>query len=220
MKVQVLQNILEFNDTLADQNRSMFDAKKVFVINLMSSPGAGKTTLLERTLKEGVLRDYRVGVIEGDIQTTLDGERLEALKVPVVQINTAVACHLDGQMISNACSALDLENLDILFIENVGNLVCPAEFRVGEHQKVVLLSVPEGADKPLKYPLMFHESSLLLITKTDMLPYTDISVDTVRRNARRVNDTIDIIELSAKTGEGVTQWGEWIKAKRKAHFGS
>jgi hydrogenase nickel incorporation protein HypB len=220
MKVQVLQNILEFNDTLADQNRSLFDAKKVFVINLMSSPGAGKTTLLERTLKEGVLQDYRIGVIEGDIQTTLDGERLEALKVPVVQINTAVACHLDGQMISNACAALDLENLDILFIENVGNLVCPAEFRVGEHQKVVLLSVPEGADKPLKYPLMFHESSLLLITKTDMLPYTDISLDIVRRNAKQVNNSIDVIELSAKTGEGVTQWGEWIKAKRKAHFGA
>jgi len=220
MKVQVLRDILEFNDTLADQNRSMFDAKKVFVINLMSSPGAGKTTLLERTLEEGVLRDYRIGVIEGDIQTTLDGERLEALNVPVVQINTAVACHLDGQMISNACTALDLDNLDILFIENVGNLVCPAEFRVGEHHKVVLLSVPEGADKPLKYPLMFHESSLLLITKTDMLPYTDISLDTVRRNAMRVNNTIDIIELSAKTGEGITHWGEWIKAKRKAHFGT
>lgn len=219
MKVQVLQNILEFNDTLADQNRGVFDAHKVFVINLMSSPGAGKTTLLERTLKEGVLKDYRIGVIEGDIRTTLDGERLEALKVPVVQINTAVACHLDGQMISNACTALDLDSLDILFIENVGNLVCPAEFRVGEHQKVVLLSVPEGADKPLKYPLMFHESSLLLITKTDMLPQADVELNAIRSNALQVNPTLDIIELSAKTGAGIAQWGEWIKGKRTSCFG-
>lgn len=220
MKIQVLQNILEFNDSLADQNRCIFDAKKVFVINLMSSPGAGKTTLLEQTLKEGVLKDYRIGVIEGDIQTTLDGERLEALHVPVVQINTAVACHLDGQMISNACTALDLEHLDILFIENVGNLVCPAEFRVGEHQKIVLLSIPEGADKPLKYPLMFRESNLLLITKTDILPYTDTSVETIRRNALQVNPAIDIIELSARTGSGISEWGEWIKAKRQFHFGN
>jgi hydrogenase nickel incorporation protein HypB len=219
MKVQVLENILQFNDELADQNRRLFDAKQVFVINLMSSPGAGKTTLLEQTLKSGVLEQYRIGIIEGDIQTTLDGERLDALNVPVVQINTAVACHLDGQMIRNACAAMDLDNLDLLFIENVGNLVCPAEFRVGEHHKVALLSVPEGADKPLKYPLMFHESSLMLITKTDLLPYTDNSLEAIRKNARQVHDAIDIIEVSSRTGEGIAQWGEWIKAKRKAQFG-
>ncbi len=219
MKVQVLQDILKFNDDLAANNRNTFDEKRVFVMNLMSSPGSGKTTLLERTLRDKVLGDYRIGIIEGDIQTTLDAEKLGAYNTQIVQINTGVACHLDGKMINSACKDLDLDRIDILFIENVGNLVCPAEFRVGEHHKVVLLSVCEGDDKPLKYPLMFRESSLLIITKMDMLPFVDFDLDHVRRNVLQINGGIDIIEVSAKTGQGVEKWADWIKGKRQACFG-
>lgn len=219
MKVQVLRDILQFNNDLAAQNRSTFDENRVFVLNIMSSPGAGKTTLLERTLKDEFLKDYRIAIIEGDIQTTLDAEKLDVYNVQIVQINTGVACHLDGKMIHNACRDLRLDEIDILFIENVGNLVCPAEFRVGEHHKVVLLSVCEGDDKPLKYPLMFHESSTLIITKIDMLPYTNFDLEKVKQNVIQINNKIDIIEVSAKTGEGIEKWVDWIKAKRKAHFG-
>ena len=220
MKVQVLQDILEFNDDLAAKNRNTFDKKHVFVLNIMSSPGAGKTTFLERTLKDEFLKDYRIGIIVGDIQTTLDGEKLEAYNVQIVQINTGVPCHLDGKMINNACKDLELDKIDILFIENVGNLVCPAEFRVGEHHKVVLLSVCEGDDKPLKYPLMFHESGLLIITKVDMLPYTDFDLEKVKQNALQINNRTDIIEVSAKTGDGIKEWADWVKVRRKDVFGS
>ncbi len=220
MKVQVLREILEFNNDLAAKNRSGFDEKHVFVLNIMSSPGAGKTTFLERTLKDEFLKDYRIGIIVGDIQTTLDAEKLEAYNVQIVQINTGVPCHLDGKMINNACKDLELDKIDILFIENVGNLVCPAEFRVGEHHKVVLLSVCEGDDKPLKYPLMFHESSLFIITKIDMLPYTDFDMEKVKQNALQINNRTDIINVSAKTGEGIKEWADWVKARRKDVFGS
>jgi len=209
MKVTVVQNVLEANDRIAAENRALFDREGVFVINLMSSPGAGKTTLVERTIT--ALKDrYRIAVIEGDIQDTIDAERIAALEVPVVQINTQGACHLDGNMIREALPALDLGETDLLIVENVGNLVCPAEFTVGENMKVMVLSTPEGADKPAKYPLMFRESSALIINKIDLMPYVDFDLAKAKRRARSLNDQLVIFEVSCRTGEGIEAWSSWL----------
>lgn len=212
MKVKLVKNILEANDRIAGENRKIFDQHGVFVINMMSAPGAGKTTLLEKTVR--ALKDkIRIGVIEGDIATTRDAERIEAAGVPVVQINTDGACHLDGNMIRAVMDDLPLSELDLVIIENVGNLVCPAEFKVGEDAKVMLLSVTEGDDKPLKYPLMFKESSLFLINKTDLLPHTDFNVEKVKRESLSINPELNILEVSAKTGNGMEQWYGWIEQR-------
>ena len=217
MKVSVVKNILEANDRIAQENRAIFDEKGLLVFNLMSSPGAGKTSLLEKTIV--ALKDsVKMGVIEGDIQSSRDAERIAEKGVPAVQINTGGACHLDGNMIRDTFKEFDLDSLDLLVVENVGNLVCPAEFKVGEDFKVMILSVTEGEDKPAKYPLMFHESKVLLINKIDLLPYVDCSVERIREEALKVNPGLKIFEISCKTGEGLDGWCDWLKSelKRKA----
>ena len=212
MKVRLVKNILEVNDRIARENRMIFDQNGIFVINMMSAPGAGKTTLLEKTIN--ALKDrIRIGVIEGDIATTRDAEKIEATGVPVVQINTGSACHLDGNMIRGILDDLPLSEIELLIIENVGNLVCPAEFNVGENAKVMLLSATEGDDKPLKYPLMFSEASLLLINKIDLIPYTNFDTAKVKKDSHSINPNLEILELSAKTGKGMEQWYNWLEQK-------
>lgn len=212
MKIPVVKQILEANDRIADQNRAIFDERGLLVINLMSSPGAGKTTLLEKTID--ALKDtLRIGVIEGDIQSTHDAERIARKGVPAVQINTGGACHLDGNMIRDTFPEMDLGNLDLLVVENVGNLVCPAEFRLGEDFKVMILSVTEGDDKPSKYPLMFRESAVLLINKIDLLPYVDCSLARIREEALKINPHLTVFDVSCKTGEGLDLWAAWLKKR-------
>jgi hydrogenase nickel incorporation protein HypB len=215
MKISVVKNILEANDRIAQQNRTLFDEYNLTVVNLMSSPGAGKTSLLEKTI-QALKNDISVGVIEGDIQSSQDAERIARMDIPVVQINTGGACHLDGNMIRDTFSEFDMANLDLLVVENVGNLVCPAEFKVGEDFKAMILSVTEGDDKPAKYPLMFHESSVLIINKIDLLPYVDCTVERIREEALKINPHMAIFEVSCKTGEGLDAWYEWLKEKVKA----
>jgi len=210
-KISVVSRILEANDRLAEGNRRIFDEKGVFVINLMSAPGAGKTSLLLRTIAELSGR-LRIGVIEGDIQGTYDAEAISGLGVPVVQINTGGACHLDAAMVSESLESIDLDAVDVLFIENVGNLVCPAEFDVGENVKAMLLSLSEGHDKPLKYPLMFQQSSALVVNKLDLLPYVDVDLGKIRKDSLSLNPGLEVFEVSCKTGEGVRQWSDWIAA--------
>jgi len=213
MKVRVVAKILEANDRIALENRKLFDRANVFVVNLMSAPGAGKTSLLEKTLAADT--GLKIGVIEGDIAGSDDAERIEKLGAPVVQINTGGACHLDANMIYEVLGDLPLETLDLLFIENVGNLVCPAEFKVGEDLKVMLLSITEGHDKPLKYPLMFQESSALILNKTDLAPYTNVDMNKIKRDALSLNPAINIFEVSCRTGEGIGAWTAWLKAKAR-----
>jgi hydrogenase nickel incorporation protein HypB len=210
--VDVMQDILGANDMLAQNLRSRFDQAGVFVINLMSSPGAGKTSLIVRIIGELSGR-CGIGVIEGDIASDVDSRRVEAMNVDVVQINTRGACHLDANMILGASERLGLEGKQLLIIENVGNLVCPAEFKLGENLKVMILSVPEGHDKPLKYPLMFTESDALVLNKIDLLPYTDFDVVQLRKTVLAMNPKIEIFSLSTRTGEGVTQFTEWLEKK-------
>ncbi len=210
MKVAVVKNILEANQRIADENRQAFDEKGLLVINLMSSPGAGKTTLLEKTIHL-LPKEYKVGVVEGDIQSTYDAERIGKTGAPVVQINTGGACHLDSNMVREALKTLKLGNLNLLFIENVGNLVCPAEFQLGEHFKAMILSVAEGDDKPLKYPLMFQESRVLLINKIDLLPFCDCNVNLMEERARAINSSLQIFRVSCRTGEGLEDWISWQK---------
>jgi hydrogenase nickel incorporation protein HypB len=213
VQVSVLRSVLDTNDLIARENRREFDTHGCFVVNLMSAPGSGKTTILELTLR--ALRGrLRAAVIEGDVQGTLDADRLAPLGIPVVQINTdphfGGECHLDARMIRNALPALALDGVDMVFIENVGNLVCPAEFRVGEDRKVMVLSVTEGEDKPLKYPLMFRVSQLLLVNKMDLLEHLDFDLARFRANVTRVNPTLPMIELSARTGQGIEVWVDWL----------
>ena len=211
MKVKVATKILEANDRIALENRKIFDRAGLFVINLMSGPGAGKTSLLERTLAGR--KDLRIGVIEGDIAGSDDAERIEKFGAPVVQINTGGACHLDANMISEVLADMPLDEIDLLFIENVGNLVCPAEFKVGEDMKVMLLSIAEGHDKPLKYPLMFQESSALVLNKTDLVPYTDVDIGKIKKDALSLNPGLKIFEVSCRTGQGISEWIDWLRGQ-------
>ena len=213
MKVKVVTRILEANDRIAEENRKRFQEAGVYVVNLMGAPGAGKTTLLERTIRALKPR-LKVGVIEGDIVGTDDAERIGALDVPVVQINTGGACHLDANMISEVLPELPLKDLDMLIIENVGNLVCPAEFKVGEHIKMMVLSIAEGHDKPLKYPLMFQESSALVLNKIDLLPYMNTDMNKVRNDSLALNPKLKIFEVSCATGAGIDAWSQWLSALR------
>jgi hydrogenase nickel incorporation protein HypB len=212
VKISVVKNILEANQRIAEENRRRFSQNKLLVINFMSSPGAGKTSLLEKTIL-ALKDDFRIGVIEGDIQSTYDAERIDQTGAPVVQINTGGACHLDSNMVEEALQNLDLARLDLLFIENVGNLVCPADFNLGEDLKAVILSVSEGDDKPLKYPLMFHVSNLLLINKIDLLPYCECNLDLIEERARKVNPNLTLFRVSCRTGEGLDLWTGWLRGK-------
>jgi len=213
VKVKVATKILEANDRIALENRKIFDHAGVFVVNLMSGPGAGKTSLLEKTLSGR--KDLRIGVIEGDIAGSDDAERVEKFGAPVVQINTGGACHLDSNMIADVLGDLPLGEMDVLFIENVGNLVCPAEFKVGEDMKVMLLSIAEGHDKPLKYPLMFQESSALILNKIDLLPHTDVDIGKIKRDALSLNPKLKIFEVSCRTGQGIEAWVDWLGEQLK-----
>ncbi len=216
-------NLLHANQHLADDNRDRFDHWGVICLNLMSSPGAGKTQLLERTLAR-LAPELNMAVIEGDMTTQLDAERLRQTGAPVIAINTGRACHLDAKMVAGGMIQLEQEqepqSLDLVFVENVGNLVCPAEFEVGEHAKVALLSITEGEDKPLKYPIMFREADCLLITKTDLVPYLDVNLETIIHNIRQINTQATIILLSAKTGEGFEAWLDWVRAIAPLRIGA
>ena len=214
MKISVVRNVLEANDRIAEQNRELFNENNLLVINLMSSPGAGKTSLLERTIS-ALKEDVNMGIIEGDIQSSQDAERIAETGIPVVQINTGGACHLDANMIRDTFGEFSFNELDLLVVENVGNLVCPAEFKVGEDFKVMILSVTEGDDKPMKYPLMFHESSVLLVNKIDLLPYVDCSVDKIRDESLKINPDLTIFPISCKTGDGLEDWYRWVRKRIK-----
>ena len=211
--VQIEQDILGKNNQYAAQNRARFAQQSMFVLNLVSSPGSGKTTLLTETINH-IKSRYTVGVIEGDQQTANDADRIRETGVQAVQINTGKGCHLDAHMVGHAMENFSDLTGGVLFIENVGNLVCPASFDLGEAAKVSILSVTEGEDKPLKYPDMFHASELMILNKTDLLPYLDFDVERCIEYAKRVNPDIKIIQLSAKSGEGMDQWIDWISHKR------
>jgi len=212
MEIKVVRNILEANEVIASQSRTIFSEKGIYVLNLMGSPGAGKTTLLEQTVEH--LKDKnRIAVIEGDIATSRDAERIAHHAIPAVQINTGGACHLDGNMVRGALKEFDLNQIDLLIVENVGNLVCPAEFNIGENDKVMIISVTEGDDKPQKYPLMFQVSTVLLLNKIDLLPYLDFDMERFQGDALKVNPKLKIMAISCKTGEGLDTWFEWIKDK-------
>jgi hydrogenase nickel incorporation protein HypB len=211
-KVRIVEDALDANNTIARANRDDFDRHGVTVVNFMSGPGAGKTTLLERTIAE--LGDVRAGVLEGDVEGSMDADRLSALHVPVTQLNTASGfggeCHLDANMVRSALPELPLEEIDLLVIENVGNLVCPAEFRVGEDLRVMVSAVTEGEDKPLKYPLMFRACDLVIVNKIDLLPHLDVSVERLLANVEAVHPGVPTMLVSARTDEGVEEWREWL----------
>ena len=211
-KIRVVEDALDANNTIARANRDDFDRDNVTVVNLMSAPGAGKTSLLERTVND--LDGVRIGVLEGDVQGSMDADRLASLHVPVTQINTDPGfggeCHLDANMVRSAIPSLPLDRIDLLVIENVGNLVCPAEFRVGEDVRVMVSSVTEGEDKPLKYPLMFRTSKLVLVNKVDLLPHLDFDLERFLHNLDKVNPGVEKMLVSARTGEGIEEWREWL----------
>lgn len=211
-KITVVKNILDANDRIAEENRKLFDREKIYVLNLMSSPGAGKTSLVERTIVS-LQNKYKIGVIEGDIQGSADAERIASLGVPVVQINTGGACHIDGNMIREALPSLNLAQIDLLIAENVGNLVCPAEFKVGENTKVMVLSTPEGSDKPAKYPLMFQQSEAMIINKIDLLPYVDFDMAKAKRDALTLNPKLKIFEVSCTSSAGLKDWFDWLSGR-------
>lgn len=213
-QVMVEQDVLLQNNLLAERNRGFFEARNVLAINFLSSPGSGKTTLLEKTIPL-IKPDYPVSVIEGDQQTTRDAERIQALEVPVLQVNTGTGCHLDALMVNRAMKEMDLADGSLLCIENVGNLVCPALFDLGEAMKIVVISVTEGDDKPLKYPTMFVEADVCILNKTDLLPYVPFDAAACRQNALKVNHKLEWFELSAATGKGFDVWIQWLKSRLK-----
>ncbi len=212
--VEIEQNILGKNDEYANANRRFFQQRGVLALNLVSSPGSGKTTLLTRSIDD-LKNELPLSVIEGDQQTSNDAERIRATGVPALQINTGKGCHLDAHMVGHALEKLDPPAGGVLFIENVGNLVCPAAFDLGEAHKVAILSVTEGEDKPLKYPDMFHAADLMLLNKIDLLPYLDFDVDKCIDYARRINPKIQVLQLSATTGEGMDRWYRWVSMARQ-----
>lgn len=215
MEVPVIRNLLEANETIARQLKSLFASRNMLVLNLISSPGAGKTTLLERTLTD-LKNEFNMAVIEGDLQTDNDARRVAATGAQAVQINTGGGCHLSSSMILDALGSLRLDTVDILFIENVGNLVCPVEFDCGEDHKIALLSVAEGDDKPEKYPLLFNLATVMLLNKIDLLPYVDFRTDVAERFARKLNADLMVLPVSCRTGEGLENWYSWLRDARTA----
>jgi hydrogenase nickel incorporation protein HypB len=214
MKVPVLQNILSANDQIAARNKGLLDKNKVLAINVMSSPGAGKTTLILETVRR-LKKKVRIGVIEADIASTIDADKIAREGIPVVQINTGGQCHIDANMVSSALEKLPLAEIDLLFVENVGNLVCPAEFRIGTQKSIMLLSIPEGDDKPYKYPLMFTTVEAVIISKMDYLPLSDFDLDQFNKAVRGMNSRAKLFRLSAKTGEGIESWTQWLESLLK-----
>jgi len=215
--VDVLHSLLHENDHQAMHNREHFDSRGILAINLMSSPGSGKTALLEKTI-EAIAGRLKVAVVEGDLETENDADRIRAKGVPAVQITTGSACHLDAHMVHDGLHQIDLNGIDILFIENVGNLVCPASFDLGHHLNVTLLSTTEGDDKPAKYPVMFRAADLMLVTKADLLPFLDdFSVEKTTRHFRELAKTETVLSLSAKTGDGMTEWLSWLDSRLAEH---
>lgn len=211
-KINIEQDILLENNLLAERNRGFFEAKNIFVINLMSSPGSGKTSLLEKTLND-LKGKIDIFVIEGDQQTMNDAKRIEATGTPVVQVNTGNGCHLDSAMINRAVKKLEIKENSLLFIENVGNLVCPSLFDLGENLRVVIMSITEGEDKPLKYPTMFQSADICIFTKLDLLPHLDYNLEVAKKHALEVNHHLGFFELSAKSGEGIESWIKWLTSK-------
>jgi len=215
--ISVLKNLLSQNNHQADHNRAHFDEHKILVINLMSSPGSGKTSLLEETIKR-LRKSLKIAVIEGDLETENDTKRIQAQGVPAYQITTGTACHLDAHLVHNALHHMNLGGLDLLFIENVGNLVCPASFDLGHHRNVVLLSTTEGDDKPVKYPVMFRAADLMLVSKTDLLPYLDdFSPLKARKNLHHLANDAPVIELSVKNGNGFNAWIDWLHTEIESY---
>lgn len=213
MKIRVVENVLKANDAVADANRRRLEQSGLIAINLMSSPGSGKTTLLETTIP-ALGTEHPCAVFVGDLQTSRDAERLGKLAVDTTQINTGTGCHLSAAQVAESLNDLDLDKLSYLFIENVGNMVCPAEFDLGEHLKVVLLSVPEGDDKVAKYPILFQQADAILLTKVDLLDILDYCCDRVRDDLAHINTRAPLIELSCKTGQGLDQWLDWLSQQR------
>ncbi len=212
MEVKVMKNILGENEKIAEENRKLFRDKNIFVVNLMGSPGSGKTTLLEKTLSK-LTDKFKVAVIEGDLFTARDAERIERQNVPVVQINTAGGCHLDAAMVRRAAESLNLDDIDLLIVENVGNLVCPAEFDIGENIKAVVLSITEGDDKPLKYPLIFKESAVAILNKVDLLPFTNFNLEQARADLSTIHPKIKIVETSCTKETGLDDWCNFISSQ-------
>ena len=212
--ITVERKVLEKNDNIASEIRKSFSEKKIFSINLVSSPGSGKTSLVERTIVN-IKNKLRIAVVEGDVQTDLDAKRVDAFGVPVVQIVTNGGCHLEAGLVRDALKSLDLNSVDLLIIENVGNLVCPAGYDLGEDLKVVVVSTTEGDDKPLKYPAMFRNSSALIINKIDLLPYLNCNIEELKKNALVINPTLKIFEVSCTTDAGINSWINWLAEKIK-----
>lgn len=214
MQIKVMTNILDRNDQLAAEVHDRLSAAGIFVVNLLGSPGCGKTSLLENTIA-GLKGELSMAVIEGDLFTAKDAERIEQHGVPVIQINTSGGCHLDANMVNTVLDHLDLEKLDLIVIENVGNLVCPAEFNIGEDVKVTVLSITEGEDKPLKYPLIFKQASAVILNKVDLLPYTSFDMQAAIKDITSISPNTVIMQASCRTGEGLSQWYEWLKQQVK-----
>jgi hydrogenase nickel incorporation protein HypB len=212
MKIEVLKDISSANDAIAAQNRQTLDTNRVFTINLMSSPGAGKTSFILETISR--LRDtLKFAVIEGDVASKIDADKIDKQGIPVLQINVGGNCSLEAHMISSALPKMTLSGIDVLFIENVGNLICPAEFELGEHTKVVIASIPEGHDKPIKYPLMFTEADAVLVNKVDLAPYLDFDMGAFRTSVKGLNPDVSIFEISCKTGSGMEEWCSWLSGE-------
>ena len=209
MKIKVLKDILGANEQIAARNRQLLDGKGVFAVNLMSSPGAGKTSLILATIRR-LKGKVKVGVIEGDVSSSRDAEIVSKEGVPVLQINTGGGCHLDANMTHSALSNLPLQDIELLIIENVGNLICPAEFALGEHKKILISSTPEGDDKPFKYPLMFHEVDAVLINKIDLLPYLEFDTEAFFQAIKGINGKVEIFPISCVSGQGIDQWVSWL----------
>jgi len=209
MEIKVLKDILGANEQLAERNRQLLDSDGIFALNVMSSPGAGKTSLILQTIRK-LKGKVNVGVIEGDVSSSYDAEIVAKEGVPVLQINTGGGCHLDANMTNNALTNLPLQEIELLFIENIGNLICPAGFALGEHKKVLISSTPEGDDKPYKYPMMFHEVDVVLINKIDLLPYVKFDVEAFSKTVKGINRKVKIFPVSCVTGEGIDKWVSWL----------
>ncbi len=216
MEITVMKNIFGANAEKADELRDILKEKKVLMVNVIGSPGAGKTTILEKTIDSLQKKGFNVAVIEGDVATDRDAVRLQKYEIPITLINTDGACHLEALSIEQSLNGFDLEKLDFIFIENVGNLVCPAEFDIGEQHKVAVISVTEGDDKPAKYPLLIHEASVMLVNKVDLMPYTNFNRDSFMKDVTQLNGTMDIYEMAATSDSEMTDWIGWLESKLKS----